>query len=130
MGPNARIKATSPAAVAAAFSNNCRPTSPGDNVWAAIPEPTTTATRNAVPQNSARARRHSAGRITSTLPRLAEEFATKGAPPGGRPLRSSSTEPLARSNREVRQLRDGVLAEALRQLGEVGIGRQVLAVGQ
>ena len=65
-GPNARMRATSPPAVAAAFSNSWRPVSCGDSRCAAIPEPTTTATRNAVPQNSARARRASGGRINST----------------------------------------------------------------
>ena len=37
-----RMIANRPAAVAAAFSNSCSPTSPGDRVWAAMPEPITT----------------------------------------------------------------------------------------
>ena len=41
--------ANSPAPVAAAFSNSSRPTSPGESVWAAIPEPITRAARNAEP---------------------------------------------------------------------------------
>ncbi len=50
--------ANSPAAVAAAFSSSSRPVSPGDRRWAAIPEPITTAARNALPSNSASSRRH------------------------------------------------------------------------
>jgi hypothetical protein len=42
--------ANKPAAVAAAFSNSSRPMSPGESVWAAIPEPMTTAARKAEPQ--------------------------------------------------------------------------------
>ena len=55
--PNARINATSPAPVAIEFSSSCSPTSSGDRRCAAIPEPTTIATRNAVPTASAVARR-------------------------------------------------------------------------
>src|SRR2546421_10148892 len=58
------MSATKPPAVAAAFSNSCRPASWGDNLAAAIPDPTTTATKNAVPLNSASARRAS-GCVTS-----------------------------------------------------------------
>ena len=50
-----------PAAVAAAFSNSCRPASPGERVCAAIPEPITSAARNAEPSNSASRRRASGG---------------------------------------------------------------------
>ena len=39
-GPNMRMIVNRPAAVAAAFSNSCRPVLPGDRFWAAIPEPT------------------------------------------------------------------------------------------
>src|SRR5438270_7457063 len=59
--PNARISATSPPAVAVEFSSNCSPTSPGDNRTAAIPDPTTTATSNAVPTASAVRRRARVG---------------------------------------------------------------------
>ena len=57
--PNIRMRANSPAAVAAAFSNSCRPVWPGDRRWAAIPEPITTAARSALPRYSASSRRHS-----------------------------------------------------------------------
>ena len=59
-GPNIKMIANSPAAVAAAFSSNSRPVAPGDSRWAAIPEPITIAARNALPRNSASSRRHSA----------------------------------------------------------------------
>ena len=51
--------ANSPAAVAAAFSSSSSPVWPGDSRCAAIPEPITTAARNALPRNSASSRRHS-----------------------------------------------------------------------
>ena len=53
-GPKARISATSPAPVAIEFSSSCSPTSSGESRCAAMPEPTTIATRNAVPTASAR----------------------------------------------------------------------------
>src|SRR5919109_3835964 len=59
IGPNIRMIAKRPAAVAAAFSKSCRPVSPGDRFAAAIPEPITTAARNAEPRNSASRRRGS-----------------------------------------------------------------------
>ena len=49
--------ATSAAPVATAFSKSSRPTSPGLSFAAAMPEPITAITRNAVPMNSAKARR-------------------------------------------------------------------------
>jgi hypothetical protein len=52
--------ANSPAAVAAAFSGNSSPVSPGERRWAAMPEPITTAARNALPSSSASSLRHSA----------------------------------------------------------------------
>ena len=58
-GPNIKMIANSPAAVAAAFSSSCRPASSGDSRWAAMPEPTTSAARNALPRNSASSRRPS-----------------------------------------------------------------------
>src|SRR5437763_2160769 len=63
--PTARMIAIRPAAVAAEFSNSCSPTLPGDSRCAAMPEPTTTATRRAVPRNSATARRARSDRISS-----------------------------------------------------------------
>ena len=66
IGPNMRMKVKRPAAVAAAFSNSCRPVSPGESRAAAMPEPITVAARNAEPRNSARARR---GRGASTTTR-------------------------------------------------------------
>src|SRR4051794_23869460 len=47
----------SPAPVAIEFSSSCNPTSPGESLCAAMPEPTTIATSNAVPTASALARR-------------------------------------------------------------------------
>jgi hypothetical protein len=58
-GPNIKMIANSPAAVAAAFSTSCSPVWPGDSRCAAIPDPITTAARNALPRNSAARRRHS-----------------------------------------------------------------------
>jgi hypothetical protein len=52
-----RMKVKSPAAVAAAFSSSCNPTSPGESCVAAIPEPITVAVRKAEPRNSAKRRR-------------------------------------------------------------------------
>ncbi len=57
--------ANSPAAVAAAFSSNSSPVAPGDSRCAAIPDPITTAARNALPSNSASSRRHSATSFTA-----------------------------------------------------------------
>ncbi len=48
-GPNIKMIANNPAAVAAAFSSSSSPVCPGDSRWAAIPEPITTAARNALP---------------------------------------------------------------------------------
>ena len=48
-----RISTARPSAVANAFSKSCRPTSVGDSRCAAMPEPTTTAARPALPRNSA-----------------------------------------------------------------------------
>ena len=64
-GPNIRMIANSPAAVAAAFSSNSSPVAPGDSRCAAIPEPITIAARNALPSNSASSRRHSAAWFTA-----------------------------------------------------------------
>ena len=55
-GCRAMISAASAAPVANAFSSSCSPTSLGDSRCAAIPEPTTAATRKAVPTSSATAR--------------------------------------------------------------------------
>ena len=62
-GPNIKMIANSPAAVAAEFSSSCRPVSPGDSCWAAIPEPITIAARNALPRNSAASRRRRSGAL-------------------------------------------------------------------
>src|SRR3984957_8379596 len=59
-GPTMRIRAKSPVAVAAAFSSSSRPVLPGESRWAAMPDPTTTAARNAEPMNSAVRRRQRA----------------------------------------------------------------------
>lgn len=69
MGPNIRMIANSPAPVAAAFSNSSSPTSPGERRCAAIPEPITTAARNADPCSSASKRRTRARLMTSKCPR-------------------------------------------------------------
>src|SRR6266496_2431858 len=65
--------ANSPAAVAAAFSTSSRPVWPGDSRCAAIPDPITTAARNALPKNSAVSRRHSRTGALVTPPILTEE---------------------------------------------------------
>ena len=69
-GPNIKMIVNSPAAVAAAFSSSSRPVAPGDRFTAAIPEPITTAARNALPANSAVSRRHSATSSTGAALRL------------------------------------------------------------
>src|SRR5690242_20664065 len=66
--------AKSPAAVAAAFTSNSRPIWPGDSRWAAIPDPITSAARNALPRNSAASRRHSGTGALLTPLILTEEF--------------------------------------------------------
>ena len=66
-GPNIKMIANSPAAVAAAFSSSSRPVSPGDSRCAAIPEPITMAARNALPSNSAASRRHNATSFTAPI---------------------------------------------------------------
>lgn len=53
--------------MAAAFSNNSRPTFPGDRRWAAMPEPITTAARKALPINSASRRRQRAWSLIAWL---------------------------------------------------------------
>src|SRR6202163_4605421 len=52
-GPNVRISATSAPPVASAFASSASPTFPPHKRCAMIPEPTTAASRNAVPVNSA-----------------------------------------------------------------------------
>src|SRR2546430_15109536 len=65
--------ANSPAAVAAAFSSSSSPVSPGDSRCAAIPDPITTAARNALPRSSASSRRHSGMGALVTPPMLTED---------------------------------------------------------
>ena len=65
MGPNIKMMAKSPVAVAAAFSKSSSPTLPGERFWAAMPEPMTTAARKALPKNSASRRRHNIVSLTS-----------------------------------------------------------------
>src|ERR1700722_18425874 len=71
------MMANSPAAVAAAFSSNSSPVAPGDRRCAAMPDPITTAARNALPSSSASSRRHSAtgsgGGVLVTAPILTDE---------------------------------------------------------
>src|SRR5689334_24575451 len=66
--------ANSPAAVAAAFSASSSPIWPGDSRWAAIPDPITSAARNALPRNSASRRRGSGTDAVVTLPMLTQEI--------------------------------------------------------
>src|SRR6201993_2144596 len=67
MTPNSR------AAAPAAFSTNSRPVWPGESRWAAMPDPITTAARNALPRNSAVSRRHSGTGALLTPPMLTED---------------------------------------------------------
>ena len=69
-GPNIKMIANSPAAVAAAFSSSSSPVWPGDRRCAAMPEPITMAARNALPRNSASRRRHSLTGALFTAPIL------------------------------------------------------------
>src|SRR6185312_8425936 len=55
------------------FSTSSSPVWPGESCWAAIPEPITTAARNALPRNSAVSRRHSGMGALLTSPMLTEE---------------------------------------------------------
>ena len=71
-GPNIKMIANSPAPVAAAASNSSRPASPGDRRCAAMPEPITTAARNALPSNSASSRRHNVTGALFTAPILTD----------------------------------------------------------
>ena len=56
-GCRAKINATRTVPVAIEFASSCNPTSPGESRCAAIPDPTTAATRNPVPTVSAATRR-------------------------------------------------------------------------
>ena len=76
-GPNIKMIVNSPAAVAAAFSSNSSPVWPGDSRCAAIPEPITTAARNALPRNSAVSRRHRAGAVVTPLILTEEDSSVK-----------------------------------------------------
>src|SRR5947209_10645005 len=87
-----RMIVNRPAAVAAAFSNSCRPTFPGESSCAAMPEPSTSAARNADPRSSASALRGSAGvlipltpdlRSRRMAPRLLRCPLTRRVTPGG-----------------------------------------------
>src|SRR6201981_1332525 len=75
-GPNIRMIANSPAAVAAAFSTSSSPVWLGDRRCAAIREPITTAAGNALPRNSAVSRRHSGIGALLTPPMLTEEISS------------------------------------------------------
>ncbi len=67
-GPNIKMMANKPAAVAAAFSKSSKPTSPGERCCAAIPDPMTMAARNPEPRNSAASRRRSDPGATEDRP--------------------------------------------------------------
>src|SRR5579875_1882991 len=78
IGPNIKMMANSPDPVATAFSSNSSPGSPGESCWAAIPEPITTAARNALPSPSASNRRHS-GCFSITTPAARGSLAASAA---------------------------------------------------
>ena len=63
-GASAATRTARPRAVTSEFSSSWRPTSSGDSRWAAMPDPTTTATSRPVPSPSASSRR---GRDVSTV---------------------------------------------------------------
>ena len=65
-GPNIRMIANNPTAVAAAFSNSSSPMALGESCAAAIPDPITRAARNAEPRNSANNRRVSGAVLTQS----------------------------------------------------------------
>src|ERR1700759_1828819 len=65
--------ANSHAAVAAAFSTSSSPVWPGESRWAAIPDPITSAARNALPRNSALSRRHRGTGARLPPPMLTDE---------------------------------------------------------
>src|SRR6201990_800585 len=72
-GPNIKMLANSPAAVAAAFSISSSPVWPGESRCAAMPDPITTAARNALPRSSAVSRRQSGTGALLTPLMLTEE---------------------------------------------------------
>ena len=105
---NIKMIANSPAAVAAAFSSSCSPVWPGDSRCAAMPEPITTAARNALPRNSAVSRRHSrtgalvhpgpgASRRPGQLRRCAGSASRPRRAPGATPGGHLLTRPPARA---------------------------------
>jgi hypothetical protein len=75
-GPNTKINTASPNTVAALFSNSCRPLSDGDSLAAAIPDPTTTVTRMAVPISSANSRRQEAEALGLTFA-ISQQYLTQ-----------------------------------------------------
>ena len=113
-GPKARISATSPAPVAVEFSSSCRPTSSGDRRWAEMPEPTTMATRNAVPTSSAVAAPRR-GRVD----RSAQQQRAGGLPGAGRAAHRPSA-----AGSTVRSSPGGHL-----DVGQHGVDLPRLAVG-
>src|ERR1039458_83632 len=78
------MMANSPAFLAAAFSSSSSPTALGDSRCAAMPEPTTTAARKALPSSSASSRRHSATSFTADRPGPQEQCSSGALRPSGR----------------------------------------------
>ena len=75
-GPNIKMITNSPSAVAAAFSSSSSPRRRATAAAAAIPEPITTAARNALPRNSASSRRRSGAGCTGHAPILTRKISS------------------------------------------------------
>src|SRR5450631_2752960 len=78
-GPKARINATRPEPVTMAVISSCKPTLPGDSRCAAMPDPTTMATSNAVPRASAVNRRAKSRSTPATSAAAGGRFRRRGA---------------------------------------------------
>lgn len=69
IAPKVRMRATNPAPVASVFASKAMATLPAESRSAMISDPITTASRNAVPSASDKARRESSVDIDSILVR-------------------------------------------------------------
>ncbi len=112
--PNMRIRPTSAPAVANAFSNSCRPTSPGESRCAMIPDPITATTSSAVPRASAASRRARSRRSAPVPVSGAAASASSGTG-------SSALMPRVRSTRDT--------VDPLGELGDGAVERGRRAVG-
>ena len=111
IGPNIKMMAKRPVAVAAAFSKSSSPMLPGDRFCAAMPEPMTMAARKALPRNSASRRRHRTVSLTDLSPDRPRSLSSRTSRPGSR--------------RRHGDARDGLGDAAGPVAGDAGLGRGV-----